>query len=355
MAGNSKRMGLGIVGAGLAASPHAQSLVELSDQIDVRGVFTRSSESRAALCAEYGFAEARTLETLLDDSAVDALLVLTPPDARQDIVERAVNAGKHLLVEKPVERSLQAARSIVDLCASGQITLGVMFQHRFRPASLALKGLIEDGKLGRLRSASLSVPWWRDQAYYDEGGWKGTQALDGGGAFMNQGIHTIDLLQWLMGPVRQVSARTATLAHEMETEDTACAVLTFKNGALGVIQGATSTWPGDQATVELRGSGGTIVLEDGRIKVWKLADAGPDEEEEMINLEAAQGSGASDPNAIGYEMHRRQVVDLVEAIRQNRPPTIQGAEARKSVEIIRAIYHSAATGQPVALPFEAEA
>jgi UDP-N-acetyl-2-amino-2-deoxyglucuronate dehydrogenase len=212
------------------------------------------------------------------------------------------------------------------------------------------KTALDAGRLGRLTLADVFVKWYRPQSYYDTG-WRGTWALDGGGALMNQAIHTIDLLQWLVGPVESVVGRTATLAHQIETEDTASAVLSFKNGALGVIQGATSAWPGDPARVELRGDRGTIVLEEGRIVTWTLADAAPGEAEAMLTLEGqGGGSGAADPMAIGSERHRRQIVDFIEAIRQRRPPRIEGAEARKSVEIIRAIYRSAAADRLVTLP-----
>jgi len=231
--------------------------------------------------------------------------------------------------------------------------LACVFPLRFAQGVHKAKAAVEAGRLGRLTLADVFVKWYRPQTYY-EGNWSGTWQLDGGGALMNQSIHNIDLIQWLAGPVESVLARTATLAHEMQTEDTASAVLTFHNGALGVIQGATSCWPGDRARVELHGDRGTIVLEEGRIVVWKLADAAPGEEEAMLTLEQQQGSGAADPTAIGYEMHRRQLVDLMEAIRQGRPPAIQGAEARRSVEIIRAIYLAASEQRLVTLPILTE-
>jgi predicted dehydrogenase len=200
-----------------------------------------------------------------------------------------------------------------------------------------------------LALADVSVKWFRPQSYYD-GSWRGRWATDGGGALMNQAIHNVDLVQWLAGPVASVVGRTARLAHTMETEDTASALLTYANGALGVIQAATSCWPGDPARVELHGDRGTIILEEGRIVVWKLQDAAPGEEEAMLALEQAAGSGAADPMAIGFEKHRRQIVDLIEAIRTGRPPAILGKEARRSVEIVRAIYRSAASHAPVTLP-----
>jgi len=288
-------------------------------------------------------------EAAVNRSDVDVVAVCTPSGAHMEVAVAGAEAGKHLLVEKPLEIRLARVDRIIEATEKAGVILACVFPRRFAVGALKAKEALEAGRLGTLSLADVYVKWHRPQAYYDND-WRGTWTLDGGGALMNQSIHNVDMLQWLVGSVDTVFARTATLAHQMETEDTACAVLTFKNGALGVIQGATSCWPGDQAKTELHGSGGTIVLEDGRIAVWKLADAEPGEEAQMLNLEEAQGSGASDPTAIGYEMHRRQVADLVEAIRDNRPPTIQGAEARKSVEIIRAIYRSAELGQPLPLP-----
>jgi predicted dehydrogenase len=254
-----------------------------------------------------------------------------------------------LLVEKPIEITLSRIDAMLEAAKRAGVVLACVFPFRFSAGVAPVREALASGRLGRLSLADAYVKWHRPQSYYD-GSWRGSLALDGGGALMNQSIHTIDLLQWLAGPVTSVFGRTATLAHRMEAEDTASAVLTFANGALGAIQGATSAWPGDPSRIELHGDRGTIALEDARIVTWKLADAAPGEEERMLNLEASAGSGASDPMAIGYERHRRQIVDMIEAIRDGRPPAILGAEARRSVEIIRAIYRSAASGQAVELP-----
>ncbi|MCD6290272.1 MAG: Gfo/Idh/MocA family oxidoreductase, partial [Anaerolineae bacterium] len=185
---------------------------------------------------------------------------------------------------------------------------------------------------------------------YQKGGWRGTWAIDGGGALMNQSIHTIDLLQYLAGPVDWVFARTGTLVHNIETEDTAVAVLSYANGAMGIIEGTTTAYPGYPARVELHGSKGTIVLTEGQVTTWDLEDA-TDEERERVMQATTSGTGAADPVAIGYEGHRRQIADMVEAIKTGRQPQVDGREARKAVEIIRAIYHSARLSQPVKLPF----
>ena len=282
---------------------------------------------------------------------VDVVVVATPSGTHADVAVAAARAGKHLLVEKPLDVTLSRVDSIIQAAQAAGVILACVFPLRFAEGVHKAKAALEQGRLGRLALADVYVKWYRPQSYYD-GSWRGTWQTDGGGALMNQSIHNIDLLQWLAGPVVGVIGRTATLAHDhIETEDTASAVLTFKSGALGVIQGATSCWPGDPARVELHGDGGAIALEEGRIVKWQLADAAPDEEQAMLNLETQGGSGAADPMAIGFEKHRRQIVDLIRAIRDKRAPAIEGAEARRSVEIIRAIYRSSATGQAISLPF----
>ncbi|HIC89384.1 MAG TPA: Gfo/Idh/MocA family oxidoreductase, partial [Anaerolineae bacterium] len=239
---------------------------------------------------------------------------------------------------------------VIAACRQAGVKLAGIFPYRFTAGVQKAKEAVEAGRLGRLTLADAYVKWHRSQEYYDSGGWRGTWQLDGGGALMNQSIHTIDLLQWLAGPVESIFGHTAALAHRMETEDTAVAVLRFANGALGVIEGATSTWPGEPARLELRGDRGSIVLSDGVITTWKLGDAAPGEEEAMLHLEESGGSGASDPMGISYENHRRQIADFVAAIREDRPPAVDGAEGRKAVEIIIGIYRSARSGQPVTLP-----
>jgi predicted dehydrogenase len=208
---------------------------------------------------------------------------------------------------------------------------------------------VQSGRLGRLALADATIKWYRSQDYYDDGGWKGTWALDGGGALMNQSIHTIDLLNYLAGPVTQVTGRAATLAHRMETEDTAAAVLQFASGALGVIEGSTACWPGESSRVELHGDQGSLRLEDGRITAWKLAGGSREEAEAMVRMEVSLGGGATAATAIGHELHRRQLADFVEAVRDHRPPRISGEEARHSVAIIRAIYEASRKGGWISL------
>ena len=338
-----ERFGLGIVGAGLAAAPHAQSLRLLSDRIEVRGVFTRSPAGRGRLCADYGFPESASLEALLNDPGIEALLVLTPPDARQDIVRRAAEAGKHLLVEKPVERTLAAAERIVATCADAGVTLGVVFQHRFRKASQALAGLLDSGALGEIRSASLSVPWWRDQAYYDEPG-RGTHARDGGGVLMTQAIHPLDLMLSFTGPAAEVQAICATTMHRMEAEDFAAGAVRFAGGAAGAVMATVTAYPGAEAQLTLNCDRATAVLEGGTLRVHHH-----DGRREEVAEPAGSGNAASLMN-FPCDWHRAAIEDFVAAVRQGRPPVSNGRTALGVHALIDAITRSSASGrrEPVA-------
>lgn len=339
-----------IIGAGNIGKIQAEAIQHIPDAW-VTVVCNRGEAAGRALAEQVGatwiadFAEAVTR----DD--VDVVTICTPSGTHKEIAVAAAEAGKHLLVEKPIDITLPRVDAILQAAEEAGVVLACVFPLRFAEGVHKAKAALDAGRLGRLTLADVYVKWYRPQSYYD-GSWRGTWEIDGGGALMNQSIHNIDLVQWLAGPVQSVMAQTATLAHEMETEDTACALLTFEHGGMGVIQGATSAWPGDRARVELHGDRGTIVLEEGRIVVWQLADGTPEEEAAMLTLEEQQGSGAADPTAIGYEMHRRQIVDLIAAIRNDESPAIQGAEARRSVEIIRAIYVAASKRSLVTLPLD---
>ena len=337
-----------VIGAGNIGKIQAEAIRHIPDA-RVTVVCNRNETAGRALAENHDAIWVADFQEAVCRADVDIVTICTPSGTHMEIAVAAAEAGKHLLVEKPIDITLSRIDQILSAVEKAGVVLACVFPYRFAQGVHKAKAALDAGRLGRLTLADVFVKWYRPQSYYD-GNWRGTWQLDGGGALMNQSIHSIDLLQYLAGPVESVMARTATLAHEMQTEDTASAVLTFKNGALGVIQGATSCWPGDRARVELHGDRGTIALEEGRIVHWKLADAVPGEEEAMLTLEQAQGSGAANPTAIGYEMHRRQIVDLIDAIRQNRVPAIQGAEARRSVEIIRAIYLAASEQRLVTLP-----
>ncbi|WP_212525123.1 Gfo/Idh/MocA family oxidoreductase [Actibacterium sp. MT2.3-13A] len=332
------RFGLAIVGAGLAATPHAQALAALKAKIDVRGVFTRSPKNRSAICAEYGFPQADDLDTLLNDPKVAAVLVLTPPDARQEITERAAAAGKHLLVEKPLERTLAAARGLVGICDRAGITLGVVFQHRFRPASIALRDILQGGTLGRICSLSLAVPWWRDQGYYDEPG-RGTYARDGGGVLMTQAIHALDLMLSCTGPASEVQAICATTMHRMEAEDFAAAAVRFENGATGAIMATVTCYPGTEARLTLNCENATAILEGGRLDIFHH-----DGEHRAFAEPESDGSGGSLMD-FPCDWHKSLIEDFVGAIRAGRPPASNGHSALNAHALIDAMTRSSASAK----------
>jgi UDP-N-acetyl-2-amino-2-deoxyglucuronate dehydrogenase len=341
-----------IIGAGNIGKVHAQAIAALPGA-RLTLVCDRNPERAQAIAEPTGARWTDDCEAAAADPQVDVVCVCTPSGNHAEIAETAAAAGKHLAVEKPIEVTLERADRITRAAAQAGVKLTCIFPSRFRMGPQKVKAAMQAGRLGQLVLADAYVKWYRTQAYY-RSSWRGTWALDGGGALMNQSIHTIDLLQWLAGPAERIFGQWRTLAHSIEAEDVASAVVSFRSGALGVIQGSTSCWPGEPARLELHGDAGTIVLEEGCIVRWQLADATAGEEEEMLNLEQRLGNVSSDPMGMSYELHRRQLADLVEAIRDDRPPAIPGSEARKSVEIILAIYRSAQCGAPVDIEDQAE-
>jgi predicted dehydrogenase len=264
----------------------------------------------------------------------------------------AANAGKHVVVEKPLEITLERCDRIIEACDRNGVQLCTIFPSRFADANVALKAAVDAGRFGRLTLGETTCKWWRSQAYYDQGGWRGTKALDGGGALMNQAIHNVDLLLWMMGPATHVSGYVATLAHErIEVEDTAVATLRFQNGALGVIEATTSVHPGYPKTIAIHGDKGSAVIEQEDVLRW---DFTPEtDEDRAIRQRFAQkvgaSGGSSDPAAISHVYHARQLTDFLQALQTGRKPLVDGREGRRAVEVILSIYESAATGRTVEL------
>lgn len=339
---NERRFGLGIIGAGMAARPHALALEALSERIDVRGVYRRDPAARAAFCAEYGFPPAANLEAMLADPAVDALLILTPPNAREDLVMAAARAGKHVLMEKPVERTVAAAERIVSTCEAAGVRLGIIFQHRFRPASQKLAHLMREGSLGPLQAAQLSVPWWRPQSYYDQPG-RGTFTQDGGGVLLTQAIHALDLMLSLTGPVQRVAAIAATTGmHRMETEDFVGAGLHFANGAAGALMATTALYPGGREMLVLGCEKATATLKAGTLTLDWL-----DGRQETFGAQGSGSGGGADPMAFPYDWHKAQIEEFVDAVQAGRDPVSNGRTALRVHRLIDALLRSSREGQQV--------
>jgi predicted dehydrogenase len=346
-------LGFAIVGCGMIAGFHARALAEVAGAKIVALVSrdaanaNRLAEALGLRCDVYA-----SLEPALARPDLDAVIITTPSGAHMEPAVAAALAGKHVVVEKPLEVTLQRCDRIIEACERGQVKLCTIFPSRFSPVNRALKKAVDAGSFGRLTLAETTCKWWRPQSYYDEGGWKGTWALDGGGALMNQAIHNVDLIGWIMGPVKQVCGFTATLAHQrIEVEDTAVACLRFANDALGVIQAGTSIHPGLPKTIAVHGNRGTVIVEQDDLVSW---DFTPEtDEDRSIKKQFARRShasgGASNPATISHAGHARQLADFVQAIETGASPAIDGREGRRAVEIILAIYRSSATGRSVEL------
>ena len=345
-----KVYGIGIVGAGNIARVHVQAIqkIERARVVAVCDVVEAACRSLAEMAG--GVPWSTDLDELLARDDVDIVNICTPSGTHADLAVRAAQAGKHLIVEKPLDVTLHKADRIIRAAKENGVKLTGIFPYRFKTGARKAREAILQGRLGRVTLADAYVKWYRSQDYYH--GWHGTWKLDGGGALINQSIHSIDLVQWLAGPVRSVFGYADTLGHEMEAEDTASAVLRYDGGALGVIQGATSCWPGDPARVEIHGTKGTIVLEAGKVVVWKLTDASLDEERALTGADADEGRTFSDPTAVAYREHKLQIEDMIEAIEQDREPYVTGEEARKAIEVIRAIYLSAQRDCEMHLPLD---
>jgi UDP-N-acetyl-2-amino-2-deoxyglucuronate dehydrogenase len=346
-------LGCAIVGCGMIARFHARALAEVPGA-RLRALVSRNPANARAVADAAGTpCEIYTeLAPVLARRDIDIVIITTPSGAHLQPALAAAQAGKHVVVEKPLEISVERCDRIIDACERNHVQLVTIFPSRFADANQLLKAAVDAGRFGRLTLGETTCKWWRPQSYYDEGGWKGTKALDGGGALMNQAIHNVDLLQWLMGQVTHVTGFTATLAHErIEVEDTAVACLRFANGALGVIQATTSVHPGLPKTVSIHGDHGTAVVEQEDILRWEFRPetAEDDAVRKRFAQKVGASGGASNPAAISHEGHARQLRDFVRAITDGQAPRVDGREGRKAVAIIEAIYGSAATGRTVAL------
>jgi predicted dehydrogenase len=288
---------------------------------------------------------------------LDIVTIATPSGAHMEPAVAAAKAGKHVIIEKPLEITLKRCDRIIEACKKAGVKCGAIFPSRFHDSSVKIKKAIDEGRFGRLTLGDAYVKWYRTQQYYDSGAWRGTWALDGGGALMNQAIHSVDILTWLMGPIVEIQANTATLAHQrIEVEDCVVATLKFANGALGVLEATTAAYPGYLKRVEIHGSQGSAVLEEEDLKAWDFEKEKPEDRSirGQMMLKKSSGGGASDPSAIGHHGHYLQFRDFLDAVKKNRKPAIDGHEGRRSVEIILGVYKAAETGKPVKLPLKAD-
>jgi predicted dehydrogenase len=335
---------LAIIGLGMAVTPHARSLIDLSDRVEVVGAFSPTAERREKFAERFPFPLVDDAERVWADRSIDAVLILTPPNTHLDLVRRAAHAGKHVLLEKPLEVTTDRSLELVRICRAAGITVGVVLQHRFRPPAKKLRELLAANELGRLLGASTAIRVWRPQSYYDQPG-RGTRARDGGGVLLTQAIHTLDLFLSLAGPPAEVTAHvTTTPVHRMETEDLVAAVVRFRNGAFGTIEATTAAYPGFPERIELIGGKGCAIIEGTSLKV-ALQDG---RTFEIASDDSAGGTGA-DPMAFPHDYHRELIADFLDAIETGGAPRIAGEEALKVHFLIDALLASGAGGKPIAV------
>ena len=336
-----REIGFGIVGCGMIAQFHIDAIARI-EGARVAGVYDQDEESaaRASLaCAAPAFAG---LDDLLAHEAVDAVCVCTPNGLHAQLALRALDSGKHVVVEKPLAIRREDVDAVIAASERTGKLVCVISQLRFSPAVQAVRAALDQGLLGQVVSASLSMKYFRDAAYYGASGWRGTWAMDGGGALMNQGIHGVDLLQYLAGPVRRVTALCKTQTRKIEVEDSAAAILEFAGGAIGVLEASTTCYPGYPRRLEICGDQGGVILEEDAILRWDLDAKRP-------APERSPSGAARDPAAIDRDGHERQLRNMVGAIRGTEALLVDAREGGKPVEIILAIYESARSGRGVEL------
>jgi len=333
---------IALVGLGMAVTPHAKGLIDLSDKVRVAHAFSPSAARRDAFGQKFPFPLCDRLETILEDRDVAAVAILSPANTHLEIARRAAAAGKHVLLEKPIEITTARAVELVETCRRAGVALGIVLQHRFRPAAMRLAGLLREGALGELVGCSTVIRLCRPQSYYDEPG-RGSMARDGGGVLISQGIHTLDLMLSLAGPVTEVRGfSTTTAVHSMETEDLVCAAVRYENGALGTIDATTAAYPGNPERIELIGTRGTASLVGTSLAVrlhdGTAIDMAPD---------ASAGGTGADPMAFPHDYHRAVMADFIEAITAGREPRVTGEEALKVHRLIDALIEAGRTGAAV--------
>lgn len=331
----SKELKIGIIGCGTISSVHAKALKE-AENADVVSAFNRTEENLKKITDEYSLNGYSNLDDFLKDPSINAVSICTPSGTHLNYAEKAAEAGKHVIIEKPIEVTLERAKKIIDVCNDNQVRLAIIYQNRFLDDIIEMKQTIDEGKLGKVFMADAYIKWYRSQEYYNSADWRGTMQLDGGGVLINQAIHTIDLLQWFAGDVESISANVGTFTHEnIEGEDNAVAVLKYNNGAIGVIEGSTSVVPAFKRKIEIHGEKGTAILEGDSFRLLKTEDD--------LNKEKAvtKNSGGSSPlGGFSIEPHKKQFEQISDAIINNKEAVVSGEDSLKSLAIVKAIYES---------------
>jgi UDP-N-acetyl-2-amino-2-deoxyglucuronate dehydrogenase len=350
----AEKLRFGIVGCGVIGPVHAEAIASLPDAqlVSVVDINPKQAEK---LAGQYGARPYTQLQHMLHSESVDVVIICTPSGLHGELACQVMRSGRHVIVEKPMEITREAIEEMLRVQQSTGVKLAVISQHRFDPASRQVHELVEEKAFGKLVLGNAIVPWWRSQEYYESGDWRGTWKFDGGGVLMNQTIHSIDLLQWLIGPVKSVFGYTDTLVHRMKTEDVAVAILRFASGALGTIAATTGAYPGVTTRIEIFGDKGSAMIENDNLSYLHLArddkesisayGITPQEQEKREDT----GSTSQNPAALSAGSHAQQIADMIRAIREDGTPLVDGYAGRHPVEIILSIYESARLQKEVTL------
>jgi UDP-N-acetyl-2-amino-2-deoxyglucuronate dehydrogenase len=338
-----KMYGIGIVGCGTISGTHAEA-INGSKQGRLVAAYSRTPENVEAFCSEYDAEGFSDYQAFLDYEELDAVAICTPSGTHLDYGRHAAEAGKHVIVEKPIEVSVKRGLELIDSCRTNDVGLAVIYQNRFLDEAIRMQEAVQNGQVGQPVLVDAAVKWFRDQEYYDSGGWRGSLDLDGGGAAINQAIHTVDLLLWICGEVESVQAYKGTLTHSgIEGEDNVVASLRFKNGALGVFTASTSVVPPQNRKIEIHGTDGTALLDGNRFQIITADDSAD-------TSRGGDAVGASSPMAgMTGNLHQKQYDNILAAFTNRSVPVVSGEESLKSLAFVQALYESSRRQEAVAI------
>ena len=345
-----EKLGIGIVGLGVISEIHIEALTRI-EKAEITAVCTRDRDKAEATAEKLGCSWYTDYRQLADDPAVDAVVLCTPSGSRLTMVEYIAAAGKHIISEKPLEVTPERIKRMLKVCSDNDVFIASIFHKRYHPVYKWIKESIDNGLFGDIVTTDIMMKWFRPPEYYSNSSWRGTMALDGGGALMNQCVHFIDMVQWFNGGVKSVFARTAKVMHkEIEAEDTAVAVVEYKNSAFGIIEATTCSYPGFSTLITVNGTRGGVICENEDIREIKLMDGA----EKKIRLPGKETAGEHGGDAMtnvkkDFSLHLYQLSEIVDAILAGEQPPVAGSEALKAVEIIASMYESAEKGLPVNL------
>ena len=330
---------IGLIGGGNITETHARAARAIPG-VEISAIHGTNAEKVARLCREHGGTPYQDFDAFLQHRPMDLVIIGSPSGLHATQGIAAARHGLHVLTEKPIEISTARADTLIEAAKQSKVQLGVLFQDRRKPHIRLLKNWIDHGLLGKILFVDARVKWYRPPEYYASSRWRGTFALDGGGALINQGVHTVDLLLWLFGDVVRVQARTGTLLHKIEAEDTAAAILEFVSGALGILHATTAAYPGYPRRVEITGTEGTVILEHDRIVAASLRNL---QSAAIESTPLDENLSSSTATVSDFRGHQSVLEDFLQAIQQNRAPACDGIEGRRSIALIEAIYRAAKT------------